>query len=72
MAISRTKPIREVKCSVLTGRLQRASGPRRMAFWEERRFPSGVDGPGERARLVREAGARLSDDDDMVSSPIPG
>ena len=30
-----------------------------------------VDGPCERARLGREAGMRLSDDD-MVSPPIPG
>ena len=40
-----------------------------MVNWEERRFPSGADGPWERARLAREAGVRLSDDD-MVSPQL--
>ena len=40
----------------------------RMAFWEERRFPSGVDGPCERAPLARCARMRLSDDEIGISS----
>ena len=33
-----------------------------MAFWEERRLPSTVTGPGERAPFAREATIRLSED----------
>jgi hypothetical protein len=37
--------------------------------WEERRFPSVVDGPLERAPLACDARIRLSDDDNVSPQP---
>src|ERR1035437_2320974 len=50
--------------------MQRAKRPWLVAFWEERRFPSGVTGPRERAPLVRAARVNLIEDIVLYTFPF--